>query len=161
MMPNLLFNKVDHMAVAVEDLKAAIDYYVNGFGFTLDVIRDTHGKFSGMRSAVLFSGEFSIVLIQSLTKGSQVDRYIRKYGPGVQHVAYLVDDVEAAHTQLCNRGVAFSTSVLNGKGIRQVFTERDPNTGMMHELIERVETDNFDEGNINQLFEQLEAADQY
>lgn len=161
MMPAMLLNKVDHLAIAVLDLKPAIDYYVNGFGYTLDTVRDTQGKYSGMRSAVLFSGEFSIVLIYSLNPGSQVDKYIQKYGPGVQHVAYQVDDIDAAYHQLHEKGIKFSTTILNGKGLKQVFTRRDPNTGMMHELIQRTEQHNFDEKNINQLFEQLEASEQF
>lgn len=166
-MIHTLLNKVDHLAIAVIDLKSAIDYYVTGFGYTLDTVRDTQGKYSGMRSAVLFSGEFSIVLLQSLTPGSQVDRYIKKYGPGVQHVAYQVEDVDLTHQQMTEKGMKFSTSVLKGKGLKQVFTLRDPNTGMMHEFIQRTKQDDlseqamFDENNINQLFEQLEASDQF
>lgn len=161
MLSNTIFNHVDHIAVAVLDLEEAIDYYVKGFGYRLDCIRETKGKYSGMRSAVLFSGEFSIVLIYSLTPDSQVQRYIDRFGPGVQHMAYLVDDINKAYEQLLDRGMKFSTTVLDAPGLRQVFTKRDPNTGMMHELIQRTDQGNFDEANVNQLFEQLEASNEY
>jgi len=156
-----VFGQLDHVAVAVDDLESAIDYYAKKFDFKLDVVRDTHGKYTGMRSAVLFSGEFSVVLIKSLTPGSQVEKYINKYGTGVQHMAFRVDDLENVSRQLESRGVQFSTSILQAAGLKQIFTKRDPNTGMMHEFIERTNQTNFDEKNINQLFEQLEEAGEY
>ncbi|MGA4607272.1 VOC family protein [Pseudoalteromonas maricaloris] len=155
------FDKVDHLAIAVLDLDAAIDYYQKQLGFSLDTIRDTHGKFSGMRSAVLFSGEFSVVLIKSLSPDSQVDRYISRYGPGVQHIAFEVKDIHALYIGMKEKGMQFSTEIIEAPGLRQLFTRRDPNTGMMHEFIERTDQSNFDEKNINQLFEQLEASGEF
>ena len=154
-------NQVDHIAVAVLDLDSAIKYYISGYGLTLDTIRETQGKYSGMRSAVLFSNDFSVVLINPLSEDSQVDRYIKKYGPGVQHIAFKVTDLDAVYKQLTESGVEFATNIISAPGLRQLFTKRDPNTGMMHEFIERTEQSNFDENNINQLFEQLEASNQY
>lgn len=155
------FNKIDHMAIAVLNLDEAIQYYVTQMGFKLDCIRDTQGKYSGMRSAVLFSGEFSVVLIKSLSEGSQVDQYIKKYGPGVQHVAFAVDNIEQTYEELKSHGMAFSTNIIQASGLRQLFSKRDPNTGMMHEIIQRTGETNFDVKNINQLFEQLEASNEY
>jgi len=158
---NTKFNKVDHLAIAVLDLDQGIDFYVNKMGYKLDVIRDTQGKYSGMRSAVLFSGQFSVVLVKSLSEGSQIDKYISRYGTGIQHVAFAVDDIHATYQELANRGVEFSTSIIEAPGLRQLFTKRDPNTGMMHEFIERTEQSSFDVRNINQLFEQLESSNEF
>lgn len=155
---NQTLDHVDHLAIAVLDLDSAVSYYAEQMGFKLDAIRETKGKFSGMRSAVMFSGEFSVVLLESLTEGSQIDRYLKRFGPGVQHVAFQVKDIHATYKAMTESGVKFSTEILEAPGLRQMFTKRDPNTGMMHEFIERVETCNFDEKNINKLFEQLEAS---
>ncbi len=154
-------DKIDHMAIAVHDLDAAVDYYVSKMGYTLDCIRETTGKYSGMQSAVLFSDEFSVVLVKSLSEGSQVERYIERYGTGVQHIAFQVDDIHATFERLAKKGMEFSTGIIEAIGLRQLFTKRDPNTGMMHEFIERTGQSNFDEKNINQLFEQLEASNEF
>lgn len=154
-------DKIDHLAIAVEDLNKAISYYADHMGFKLNTIRNTQGKYSGMRSAVMFNGEFSVVLLASLTEGSQIDLYLKSYGPGVQHVAFCVDDLDSVYTKMKANGVVFSTGIINGQGLRQVFTKRDPNTGMMHEVIERTNQHDFDEDSVNQLFEQLEANDNY
>lgn len=154
-------NRIDHMAIAVLNLDSATDYYVSKMGFKLDVIRETQGRFTGMRSAVLFSGDFSVVLLQSTTTGSQIEKYINRYGAGVQHVAFQVDNIQETYEFLTESGVDFSTGIIQAPGLRQVFTSRDPNTGMMHEIIERTQQTNFDENNINSLFEQLEASDAF
>lgn len=161
MINNIDFNKVDHIAIAVLDLNSAVDYYTNKFGFKLDTIRDTQGKYSGMRSAVLFSNQFSVVLLASLTEGSQIDKYLKNYGPGVQHIAFCVDNIDLTYKEMMAKGVDFSTNIITAQGLKQLFTQRDPNTGMMHEFIERTGQSNFDEKNINMLFEQLEASDAY
>jgi 4-hydroxyphenylpyruvate dioxygenase-like putative hemolysin len=155
------FDKVDHMAVAVLDLSKSIDFYVCCMGFKLDCIRETTGKYSGMRSAVLFSGKFSIVLLQSLDKESQVQRYIERYGPGVQHVAFAVINLDEVVKNLQNRGIKFSTNIIESKGLRQIFTKRDEGSGMMYEFIERINNDNFSEDNVNSLFQQLEESNEY
>lgn len=161
MFVNTSFNKVDHLAIAVLDLNKAIEYYVDIMGFKLDVIRETQGEYSGMRSAVLYSKEFAVVLLTSLTENSQVDKYIKKYGPGLQHVAFSVEDIEITYEELSANGMQFSTNIIEADGLKQLFTKRDPNTGMMHEFIQRVDNSTFDEKNINQLFEQLESSGEF
>lgn len=108
------FDRVDHIAIAVVDLKESIRYYSDQLGFELDCVRDTFGKFSGMRSAVLFSGDFSVVLLQSLDEESQIQKYLDKYGAGVQHVAFRVSEIENVESLLQERGVEFSTSIIEG-----------------------------------------------
>lgn len=158
----LNFDRIDHIAVAVKDLDKSIRCYVEQYGFILETIRETKGKFSGMRSAVLLSGNFSVVLLMSTSKGSQIDRYIEAYGPGIQHIAFIVDDIYKTYETLISKNVVFSTSIIEAPGLRQLFTKRDTNTGMMHEFIERVENESkFNEDNINQLFQQLEESDAF
>jgi methylmalonyl-CoA/ethylmalonyl-CoA epimerase len=152
---------VDHMAIAVNDLDEAISFHTKVLGFKLDSIRDTQGKMSGMRSAVLFSDSFSVVLLMSTSPNSQIARYIEKYGPGVQHVAFSVKKIESVHGELKEKGMGFSTEILKSSGLKQVFTQRDKNTGMMYEFIERDGNFNFEDENVNRLFEQLESSDSF
>ncbi|MDK1287005.1 VOC family protein [Pseudoalteromonas umbrosa] len=155
------FGTVDHIAIAVLDLDEAIRYHTDVLGFRLDSIRDTAGKNSGMRSAVLFSEQFSVVLLVSTSEGSQIEKYINKYGPGVQHIAFACEDIETVRSDLIDKGMQFATDVLKADGLKQSFTKRDENTGMMYELIERSGNFNFEDQNVNNLFEQLESNDLY
>ncbi|MES2825587.1 MAG: VOC family protein [Pseudomonadota bacterium] len=154
--------RIDHIAIAVKNLEEALFLYEGVFGFTLVKRREIHGAFSGMKSAELDAGGFSIVLVQGTDPESQVNRYIEEYGSGVQHVAIEVDDVEELTETLSQSGVKFATNIIRGDGLIQRFTQRDENTGVMFEFIQRVtNTKGFDAGNIQQLFEQLEANEAF
>lgn len=153
---------IDHIAIAVIDLEESLFLYEQILGFELVNKREIRGEFSGMKSAELCAGGFSIVLVQGTEPKSQVCRFIEKYGPGVQHVAIAVDDVEAITEKLKAAGMKFSTNIIRGENLIQIFTKREDNCGMMFELIKRAKsTEGFDGNSIQHLFEQLEANDAY
>lgn len=154
--------RVDHVAIAVNSIEEALFLYQDLFGFELLNQREIKGVFSGMKSAELDAGGFSIVLIQGTDPESQVSRYVAEYGPGVQHIAIAVDDVEVLAAKLKERGVKFATDVIQGDGLVQIFTQRESNCGMMFEFIQRKKNaTGFEQFNIQQLFEQLEAGEVY
>lgn len=155
------FLRIDHLAIAVQNLEEAIVFYRDILKLPLIERRETQGKITGMRSAVMSAGNFQIVLIEGTSPESQVSRYVDEYGPGVQHVAFEVEDIENAQRTLSESGLEFSTSVLDAPGLRQTFSKRDKVSGMMFELIERTGESGFQEANINRLFEELERADAY
>jgi methylmalonyl-CoA/ethylmalonyl-CoA epimerase len=149
--------RIDHIAIAVKNIDEALFLYQDVFGFSLLKRREIVGVFSGMKSAELDAGGFSIVLVQGTSPESQVSRYIEEYGAGVQHVAIEVDDVEFLSETLKESGVEFATNIIRGEGLVQIFTQREGNSGMMFEFIQRKnQTKEFEAGNIQQLFEQLE-----
>jgi methylmalonyl-CoA epimerase len=156
-----IYKRVDHLAIAVEDLEQAIDHYSNVMGMPLLERRETVGEKTGMLSAVMDAGNFTIVLIQGLQASSQVSRYVNHFGQGVQHMAFEVDNIGEVVKTLSAQGVAFSTDLLIGPGLTQIFTKRDKTSGMMYEFIERTGEEGFQESNINNLFAQLESHDNY
>lgn len=152
---------VDHIAIAVRDLEKAVQLYEQVFGFELKMRREIKGEFSGMLSAELNAGAFMIVLVQGTGPESQVSRYVEEYGPGVQHVAIAVDDLAAVEATLKDAGAKFATDIIRGSGLLQLFTQREGNTGMMFEFIERRNTQGFQANNIQKLFDQLERSSAY
>ncbi|PCK05307.1 MAG: glyoxalase [Alteromonadaceae bacterium] len=155
-------SRIDHIAIAVKNLEQALFLYEGLFGFTVVKRREIKGVFSGMKSAELDAGGFSVVLLEGTDPESQISRYIDEYGPGVQHVAIEVDDVESLTGTLSESGVKFSTNIIRGDGLTQRFTQRDENSGMMIEFIQRSSSDKgFDPASIQKLFEQLEADEAY
>lgn len=152
---------VDHLAIAVEDLEAAVAFYRDRLGFVELERRVTEGKRTGMESAVMKAGELQVVLLKGTTEESQVTRYIKKYGPGVQHVAFLVEGIEDVVADLRARGLPFDTDVIVAPGLKQAFSKRDPVSGMMFELIERTGTEGFSDQNVQKLFQSLEENDSY
>jgi methylmalonyl-CoA/ethylmalonyl-CoA epimerase len=146
---------IDHLAIAVRDLEVSLSWYTEVLGFTLRERRETKGKTSGMVSAVIDAGAISLVLLQGTNSESQVSMFIEEYGPGVQHVAVKVSDIEAAVTELKEAGMTFDTSIIGEGDLRQAFTRRDPQSGLMLEIIER-KKEGFADNNVSELFRQLE-----
>src|SRR5688572_26166480 len=100
-----LYQRIDHVAIAVRDLSESIFFYQQILGFELQEKRETQGRFSGMISAVLSSHDFTVVLLQGTGPESQISRYIQQYGPGVQHIAFEVENLERVAHILSARGV--------------------------------------------------------
>ena len=147
---------IDHIAIAVSDLEESISWYRGFMGFEVLERRTTNGTHSGMNSAVLKAGPIMIVLLEGTSAESQVSRYIEQYGPGVQHIALQVRDLPKILEQLTGLGLNFNTTLIEGDGIRQIFTCRDPNSGMMFELIEREPNGKITDRSVQQLFDELE-----
>ncbi len=153
---------LDHVAIAVPDLESALTWYRDVMGFEVVERRTTAGKKTGMVSAVLKAGPLIFVLVQGTSPESQVSRFIAHYGPGLQHMAVAVKDLPNLAQRLAAAGIEFDTTIIQGEGIRQIFTARDPRSGMMYELIERQVADgHFSDQSVNELFRQLEAKDSF
>lgn len=153
---------LDHLAVAVPDLERSIVYYRDVMGFELLERRETEGKKTGMVSAVLQAGPITLVLVQGTSPESQVSRYIENYGPGVQHIAIAVKGLPDLAEELEASGTEFDTTVIQGEGIRQIFTHRDQSSGMMFEFIERqTPQGHFSDESVSELFRQLEEKDAF
>jgi methylmalonyl-CoA/ethylmalonyl-CoA epimerase len=151
---------VDHVAIAVNNLEESIKFYTEVLGFELGERRKTEGKTSAMVSAVIKAGPLTFVLLQGTSPESQVSKFVENFGPGVQHVAIGVQNLPEMAEELKAAGMEFDTTVIQSPGLRQIFSKRDPGSGMMFEFIERLGGD-FSDESVQQLFMQLEQKDAY
>jgi methylmalonyl-CoA/ethylmalonyl-CoA epimerase len=151
---------LDHVAIAVRDLESSIHWFTTVLGFTLKERRKTEGAATGMISAVLEAGPLNFVLLQGTTPESQVARFITHYGPGVQHVAIQVENIDELAQELAQTGLEFDTSIIGGGGLRQIFSKRDKDSGLMIEFIERSGS-GFADQNVTSLFAQLEQKNSF
>jgi methylmalonyl-CoA/ethylmalonyl-CoA epimerase len=151
---------IDHIAIAVRNLEESISFYTGVLGFELHERRKTEGKKTAMISAVLKAGPITVVLLEGTSPESQVSKFVEHFGPGVQHLALAVEDLPATAERLREAGLAFDTSIIESPGLRQIFTRRDPGSGIMIELIERLGGD-FSDQSVQNLFQQLEEKDSY
>jgi methylmalonyl-CoA/ethylmalonyl-CoA epimerase len=156
-----VFRNIDHIAIAVKDLDAGIEFFSNVLGFTLNRRRIVQGQRTGMVSAEMEHNNIKFVLCQGTESESQVSRLITNFGPGVAHIALNVTDVQAAADELSLHGMDFDTTVIKGSGLQQVFSSRDSNTGLSFEFIERCGEEDFLEENVQELFAQLEKSGAY
>jgi methylmalonyl-CoA epimerase len=150
---------IDHVAIAVCDLEGAVAAFRDCFGFEVLERRHVEGRVSGMDSVVLQSGRVKFVLVQGTSPESNVSRYIQHYGAGVQHLAIEVADASLALEGLRRRGADLLTGVVHGPGLDQIFTRREPCSGMQIEFISRAANNGFSENNMRELFEAMERED--
>lgn len=98
-----LLTRIDHVGIAVADLDAAIDFYSRAFG--LEVLHEEVNEEQGVREAMLGVGDSCIQLLAPLGPDSTIAKFLDRSGPGIQQIAYGVDDVEAAADALRAAGV--------------------------------------------------------
>jgi methylmalonyl-CoA/ethylmalonyl-CoA epimerase len=152
--------EVDHFAIAVEDLEASVGFYRDLLGFEDAGRRTTRGRRTSMISAVMRKGANTIVLVQGIEPDSQVTKFVRAFGQGVQHVALRVRDLRTVLQALRKMGVEPDIDVIEGRGINQVFLKREGPAGVRIELIERKGGD-FSDDTVERLFRQFEEHDLY
>ena len=104
-MADSLFSKIDHVGIAVPDLDAAIAFYRETFG-VVSVHEETNEE-QGVREAMLAVGDGAtrIQLLAPLDETSTIAKFIDRNGPGVQQVAYTVDDIESVSAELRAKGL--------------------------------------------------------
>jgi methylmalonyl-CoA/ethylmalonyl-CoA epimerase len=100
-----LFTAIDHVGVAVADLDAAITFYQDTFGMTL--AHEEVNEEQGVREAMMAVGSSGscVQLLAPLSPKSTIATFLDRSGPGVQQVAYRVDDVDAVSQTLRERGL--------------------------------------------------------
>jgi methylmalonyl-CoA/ethylmalonyl-CoA epimerase len=98
-----VFDRVDHVGIAVQDLDAAISFYSAAFGVTLEH-RETVEE-QGVEEAMFRVGESWIQLLRPLGPDTPVGKYISRRGEGVHHVGYGVSDLKAVLEHLKAEGL--------------------------------------------------------
>ena len=100
-----LLTRIDHVGIAVADLDAAVDFYERAFGLTK--AHEEVNEEQGVREAMMAVGDSGsfIQLLAPLSPESTIAKFLDRSGPGIQQVAYSVDDVEATAAALRERGV--------------------------------------------------------
>jgi methylmalonyl-CoA/ethylmalonyl-CoA epimerase len=100
-----MFTRIDHVGVAVPDLDEAIAFYARTF--ELRSVHQEVNEEQGVREAMLEvgTGETRIQLLAPLRPDSAIGKFLDRSGPGVQQVAYTVDDIHAASATLRERGL--------------------------------------------------------
>jgi methylmalonyl-CoA epimerase len=94
---------IDHVAIAVEDLDAAIQLFETVLGLKVTHREEIAGY--GVRVATLATGGTDIELVQGTTPDSPITKFIASRGPGMHHVAFRTDDIDGELADMKKRGV--------------------------------------------------------
>jgi methylmalonyl-CoA/ethylmalonyl-CoA epimerase len=127
---------VDHVGIAVDGLDAAIALYETNFGMPL-VHRETIEAF-GVEAVLFDVGESHVELISPLDADSGLAKFLADNGPGLHHVAYAVDDIDAALERIAAAGIE-RIDEKPRTGIRQsrvAFLQPRSTGGVLTEIVE-------------------------
>ncbi|HEY1988509.1 MAG TPA: methylmalonyl-CoA epimerase [Acidimicrobiales bacterium] len=101
-MTDSLLTEIDHVAIAVHDLEAAIAYYADTFGAT--VAHRERIDSDGVEEALLKVADSYIQLLTPTSDTSPVAKYLEKKGEGLHHVGYRVADCAVALQSVKDHG---------------------------------------------------------
>jgi methylmalonyl-CoA epimerase len=127
--------RIHHLGVAVRDLEEAFDTYSRLFGAELEH-RDMLDE-QGVEAIAIKVGESRVELLGALAEDTPVGRFLTKRGPGMHHVAYWVDDVEAALDHLAREGAQLiDEQPRRGLyGLQVAFVHPDSVHGVLAEVV--------------------------
>jgi methylmalonyl-CoA/ethylmalonyl-CoA epimerase len=132
---------IDHVGIAVPDLDAAIEFYVETFG--LEVTHSEENEEQGVREAMLHArGDggtgTAIQLLAPLRDDSAIGKFLGKSGPGLQQLAYRVSDEDAAADALRAKGLRllYEQAKRGTSNSRVNFVHPKDAGGVLIELVE-------------------------
>lgn len=133
-----MFTRIDHVGIAVPDLDEAIAFYRDTFG--MEVEHEEVNEEQGVREAMLRVGDSPscIQLLAPLSPDSTIGKFLDRSGPGIQQMAYGVDDIDAVCATLRERGVRllYDAPRKGTAGSRVNFIHPKDAGGVLVELVE-------------------------
>ena len=132
-----MLGKIEHVAVAVADLDAAVALYRDVWG--LEVESRERVEDQGVEEAMVRIGESYIQLLGATGPDTTVGKFLERRGEGLHHIAYEVDDLVATLAELKSQGVPLIDEAprKGGRGHMVAFVHPKGNRGLLVELIQR------------------------
>jgi methylmalonyl-CoA/ethylmalonyl-CoA epimerase len=133
---DLLLTEIDHVAIAVRDLDAAIAWYADVFGATVEHREVVDSD--GVSEALLRVADSYVQLLTPTRDDSPVAKYLEKKGEGLHHVGYRVADCAAALEAVKAAGgmVIDQAPRPGSRGTTVAFVHPKTSFGTLIELVE-------------------------
>ncbi|HXA55288.1 MAG TPA: methylmalonyl-CoA epimerase [Solirubrobacteraceae bacterium] len=131
-----MFDRIDHIGIAVVDLEDALELWGGAFG--LEVSHREVVQEQGVEAALLDIGENHVELLAPLGPDTPVGKFLAKRGAGLHHVAYQVSDIESALAELADAGMQLidKTPRIGVGGTRVAFLEPKSTGRVLVEIVE-------------------------
>jgi methylmalonyl-CoA/ethylmalonyl-CoA epimerase len=132
----MMFERIDHVGIAVSEIEPALSIYTDQLGAELlhrELIDD-----DTIDAALLSAGTARVELVAPLSTDSSLGRFLDRRGPGMHHLAYAVDDINAALETLRARSVKLIDAEARA-GIRDTriaFLHPSSCAGVLTELVQ-------------------------
>lgn len=132
-----MVQKVDHIGIAVKNLEESLKFYEAALG--LKAVGTEVVAEQKVRVAFLPTGDSEIELLEATSEDSPIAKFIEKNGEGVQHIAYRVENVEAAIEEMKEKGIRMIDEKprYGAGGAKIAFCHPKSTGGVLIELCER------------------------
>jgi methylmalonyl-CoA/ethylmalonyl-CoA epimerase len=126
--------RIAHIGVAVRALQELVPFYRDVLGMPETPLADSDGA----RIVGLVAGESLVELLEADTPDSPIGRFVAKRGPGIHHVCFAVDDLDAALERCRAAGIRLidETPRRGAEGKRIAFLHPSATGGVLVELTE-------------------------
>jgi methylmalonyl-CoA/ethylmalonyl-CoA epimerase len=130
-----MLKKIDHVALVVKDLEAAINNFKDLFGF--EVVERNEGPGGEFTGVMIENGAMRLELFQPLKPGSFM-KFLEERGGGLHHVSFQTDDIRAEMAELKAKGKRLtSEEPVALPGAKVAFVHPSATENMLIELVER------------------------
>ena len=131
--------RIDHIAVVVRDLDAALRVYHDVLGLPLERVEEVPAEKVKVAFLPLPEGDSEVELVQPTADNTGIARYLAKRGEGMHHICFEVENIEAAMSELSAAGlqVLEEKPRLGSQGQKYVFIHPKTAHGVLIELYER------------------------
>jgi methylmalonyl-CoA/ethylmalonyl-CoA epimerase len=131
-----VLSRIDHIGVAVEDIETALATYRDDLQMSVahrEVVEE-----QGVEALLLDVGENHVELLAPLGEETPVGRFLAKQGPGLHHVAYQVEDIDATLDALRTAGMRLidETPRTGIRGSRVAFIHPSSTGRVLTEIVE-------------------------
>ncbi|MGM0689471.1 MAG: methylmalonyl-CoA epimerase [Bacillota bacterium] len=132
-----MFEKIDHIGIAVSDLEKAISFYRDQIGLEFkgtEVVEEQKVKV-----AFFPVGESKIELLQTTVPSGPVGVFIEKKGEGIHHLSFRVNNIEDKLKELKDKGIALIDEKprYGAGGAKIAFLHPKSTGGVLIEICER------------------------
>jgi methylmalonyl-CoA/ethylmalonyl-CoA epimerase len=130
--------RVDHIGVAVNSIDAALKFFSDTLGLKVEGSETVAEQ--KVTTTFMPVGDTEIELLQSTAPDGPIAGFIEKKGEGVQHVAFVVDNIEAALKELEAKGVRLIDKVprMGAGGKKIAFLHPKDTNGVLVELCQKI-----------------------
>lgn len=131
-----MIKKIAHLGIAVKDLEAAKNFYQDVLG--LECVGEEVVPSQKVKTAFIPVSEVSIELLESIDPDGPIAKAVEKRGEGIHHIAYEVEDIEAALADMKAKGVRLIDEQprQGAHGAKIAFIHPKASLGVLVELCE-------------------------
>ena len=130
---------IDHIAIVVNDIDAALGVYQDALGLPLERVEDVPAEAVKVAFLPFSDGNGEIELVQPTTNNSGIAKFLAKRGEGIHHICLRVPDIEAAMAEFSAKGLQIieETPRVGSQGQKYVFVHPKSAHGVLIELYQK------------------------